>query len=201
MKQIKIAFLGSDGSGKTTLINYIKEQLEKKQISTETSILGWKNFHNPLLKIFSKIYLNSKTKQKQKNQQRLERFRQRSWFFYIIYYIELWTRYFKILNSKKQIILIDRYFYEELAFMNNLKLNFFKKITPKPDLCFVLKADINTIKARGHEVSEQNLNNFYYHLENLSKVLPMIFLDSSLSLNKIYQKVEQQLKIKQIIKK
>ena len=191
--QYKIAFLGSHGSGKTSTINFIKSRLEEQNKKVSVFTMGWKQFHNPMLNFFSKIYIKSDYK-KNKNDDRLERFKERSWFFYIIYYIELLTRYFKITRSNADFILMDRYFYEELTFMNGLKYKLFKKITPVPDLVFVLEADANTIRSRGHFVSEKKLENFYNKLKILSRDFPMFFIDSSKKYDDIYKKFTNVLK-------
>src|SRR3989344_8818115 len=118
MKKTKIVFLGSEGSGKSTLIRYVKKELDKKRIDSEVFFMGWKNFHNPILKFASKTYL----KDREKTENKLKRYRERSILFYFVYYSELWIRYLKILLCNKDFILMDRYFYDELAFAKGLKL-------------------------------------------------------------------------------
>lgn len=189
MKPIKIAFLGSHGSGKTTAVKNTKNNLELKNKTVEVVVMGWKNFHNPLLQFFSKLYLSSDYK-KNKNEERLDRFKERSWFFYIIYYIELLTRYIKVKKSKKNFVLMDRYFYEELMFMKGFKFKIFKIITPKPDFTIVLRTNSKVIKNRGHEVSEEKLINFYGRLEKLNKYFPMKFIDSSVNIKKTSKEIE-----------
>jgi len=141
----KIAFLGSHGSGKTSTINFIKNKLESRGNSVEVFTMGWKQFKNPVLKFFSRIYLKSDYK-RQKKEERLDRFRERSWFFYLIYYIELLTRYAEIKRSEADFILMDRYFYEELMFSSGLKRRVFTKFTPIPNKTFVLETNIEIIK-------------------------------------------------------
>jgi len=188
-KPIKIVFLGSDGTGKSTLIRYIKNELEKEKKTSEVFVFGWKDFKNPIIKVFSKIYLKNKSKKK-KNQERLLRFRNRSWFFYFLYYIELLSRYKKVKKSKKDYVLIDRYFYEEIMFMSESQLKFFKKLTPVPNVCFVLKSPIEIIRMRGHYASKEAFENFYNHIEKLSKIYQIVMVDSTESLEKIYKKIK-----------
>ena len=190
MKKIKIAFIGPDSSGKTTLINNLKEELKKKGKTTQIFFLGWRDFYNPILRLFSEIYLQKKRKYKIK-EEKLKRFRPRSWLFYIIYYSELWLRYFKILFSKNEYILIDRYFYDELAFAKGIKFKFFKIITPNPDLCFMLKVSSKVLKVRGEYISNNNLGNFYSHLEKLQNYFPIIEIDSTKSLSFISKEIKK----------
>ena len=189
---MKIAFLGSHGSGKTTTIEYVKNNLENQGKNVEIIVMGWKNFHNPLLKLFSNLYLKSDYK-KNKNEERLDRFKERSWAFYFVYYIELLSRYLKIKRSKKDFVLMDRYFYEELMFMSKTKYKVFSKITPKPDYCFVLISDYSTIIKRNHVVDKDKLENFNNKLKILSKTFPMNFIDSSESLDKIYKNIKNKI--------
>lgn len=190
MKKTKIVFIGSDGSGKTTIINYLKKNLQQQGKTVEVHFFGWRNFRDPILKFFSKIYLKNKMK-KNKNEEKLERFKERSWFFYFIYFLELWLRYSSIILSNKNYILIDRYFYDELAFSRGLKFKFFKLITPKPDFCFLLKAPLRKINSRiKQKISKDNFTNFYKNLENLSQHFPIIKVDSSKPVNKTYKKVK-----------
>jgi len=201
--QIKIVFLGPDGCGKTTLIEYAKQQIEEQGRSVDIFSLGWKRFENPLLRLISKIYLKSSLKKRKQETEkyRLDRFHERSWFFYFLYYFELLDRYRKIKKSRKDFILIDRYFYEELMFIKAFKFKIFTKLTPRPDLCFVLKCPLNIIKKRGHDASQETLDNFYNHLEKLSKIFPMIFIDSSKSVDKAYKEVERYLNLNKKFKK
>tara|TARA_Y100000310_G_scaffold344875_1_gene460190 strand:+ start:10239 stop:10793 length:555 start_codon:yes stop_codon:yes gene_type:complete len=159
----KVVFLGSDGSGKSSLINYVKEQLEKEGNKVDVVFMGWKDFYNPLLRLVSKIYLRRK---KKSNEKKLRRFRVRSWGFYFIYYSELWIRYLKVLLSRADYVLIDRYFYDELSFSGR-KLRFLSRLTPSPDKCFVLRAGNNILKERGVDVSKEELDRFYLAFEKL----------------------------------
>ena len=193
MRKIKIAFVGSDGSGKSTIIKYLKQGLEKEGKSVEVFFLGWRSFQNPILRMISKFYMKRKEKKSIK-EEKLQRFRPRSWFFYALYYSELWLRYLKIILSKKEYILIDRYFYDELAFAKGMKLKFFKIITPVPNRCFILKASPEILKKRKENISKEMLENFYSHMHKLSESFPMIRLDSSKSLSNLDKEIRQNLR-------
>ena len=185
MKNYKIVFIGSDGSGKTTLIANIKKQLEKEGKTVDVFFLGWRNFRNPIIKIFSRIYLRKKI-----NEKKLERFRPRGWFFYLFYYSELWLRYLNVLFSKKYYILIDRYFYDELAFARGAKFRFFKLITPLPNFCFLLKSPLKVINSRQKQkISKERFEYFYNNLENLLKFFSIKKIDTSKSINKTSKEI------------
>ena len=182
-----IVFIGSDGSGKSTLIKHVKNQLEKENTPTDIFFMGWKDFYNPLVRMLSKFYLKRKDKS---NEEKLKRYRPRSWIFYIVYYIELWTRYLKVLASKKKYVLLDRYFFDELAFADGFKFKLFKLLTPKPDTCLLLKCSPEILKKRGVVVSQENFDNFYKNLESIKNFFPLFVIDSSPSLQKVYKKIE-----------
>ena len=186
VRKFKIVFIGPDGSGKTTLINFFRAKLESEGNSAESFFMGWRDFSNPVLKISSKIYLKNKSEEKDK--ERIDRYKPRSWFFYFIYYSELWLRYLKVLASNKNYILFDRYFYDELLFSSKSKFNFFSKITPKPDLCFILRPSIKLLMDRNQKVSERKLAHFYKRLNKVSKLCNSCFIDGSQSPSEIYLK-------------
>lgn len=186
MKKNKIAFLGCDGSGKSTLSSFISSELKKRGKRSEIIFMGWRNFRNPILKILSKLYLNRKQKKKVE-EEKLSRFRERSFLFYTFYYLELWTRYFKVFFSNKDYILFDRYFYDELSFSKGIKNKLFRVLTPRPDLCVILKPSLKTIKNRGVNIQKENFKNFYLHLNNVKKECKTIELDSSKEKKIIYE--------------
>ena len=184
----KIAFLGSHGSGKTSTINFIKNKLESQGKSVEVFTMGWKQFQNPVLRFFSNIYLRSHYK-RNKKEERLDRFKERSMLFYLIYYTELLTKYAEVKRSEADFVLMDRYFYEELMFTKGFKRKILKNLTPIPNEAIVLETNQKTISLRGHKVSEEKLRNFYQKLRDLSREFPMIFIDSSKKYENIYEEV------------
>ncbi len=198
---MKIVFLGIDGSGKTTLINKIKQSLENKNKKTKIVIMGWKkNFHLPFLTYAARIFVNLKRRHyKSKNEKYPDRYskefyKDRNLFFSIVYYLELWFRYIEALFSRNDYILFDRYFYERLAFMKGLKFKFFKLVTPKPDFCFVLKAPVETIWKRKKEVSKENIKRYYKKIQELSKEVPITKINTSGTIKKAYNQIKFYLK-------
>ncbi len=183
MKKFKIVFIGAEESGKTTFINYIKEELEKEGKKVSILLMGWKNFINPFLRIFSKMYLKNK---KGSASRRIIEHKKRSFLFFMIYYSELWLRYMKALLSKNNIILIDRYFYDELAFANGIKFKIFKLITPEPDLCIIMVAPVSVMRKRGLLVNKKDFYGFYERLKRVAKLGNLIYINSSKNLKNNY---------------
>lgn len=188
MKQIKIVFLGSDGAGKSTLIEFFKKEIHKEGKTAESFVMGWKDFKNPILRFFSNIYL--RRKKTKPDEERIDRFRARSFFFYFIYYSELWLRYLSVIFSKSSsYLLFDRYFYDELTFAGNFNFKLFLIITPKPDLIVLVKTSFNELINRGEKVSKEKLNYFYSHLQKAKKFAPLIEIDGSMPAALNYKKI------------
>jgi len=192
-KQKRIVFLGSDGSGKTSLIRHTKRELEKEGKSVNVFVMGWKDFHNPLLRFFSRIYLKGKENKKEKGE-RLDRFRARGWLFYFIYYSELWLRYFNVLLSKADYVLMDRYFYDELMFSRGSKYKFFRLLTPRPDVCLILRVPIDVVRERDKlKVSEDKLENFYNQLYRAESLCKVVRVDNSKPIKGVYSDIRPSL--------
>ena len=187
MESKKIVFVGIDGAGKSSLIAFLKEKLQNQGKSVKIVFMGWRNLENPLLKIFVKEGSILKGDDK------IKRFRERSWSFYIAYYLEMYYRYFKVLFSNEDFILIDRYFYDEIVFSKNIKFRVLSFFTPKPDLCVILKADVKTLGKRGENFSEQRLRYFYENLGKVKRLCKTIEIDSAKSRDRIFRELKKEL--------
>lgn len=128
-----VLFVGTDGSGKTTLINHIKNQLPLK---TETLYLGENQWAIPLIGRLrkSKNYLIS-----------------RLWI-YVLYPLDLWIRVYKVRrHSKYRLVLIDRI--PGFPFIGNKVLRFiYKMVLPEPDFIVLLYGDAKKIWKRKKEI-------------------------------------------------
>ncbi len=188
MKKIRIAFIGADMSGKTTLVNFFNEKIKKEGKTSEVFFMGWRDFHNPILRLISRTRIADTGKKARSDS--LSRYKSRSWIFYVIYYLELWQRYIKTIGSNKDFILFDRYFYDELLFANEIKYKIFSLITPRPDVCFILQAKIEEFKRRGFTGSEIKLKKFYKKLYRANSLCKTVRLDGSGSLEKNYNRIK-----------
>ena len=189
----KIVFLGADGSGKSTLILYTEKKSKSEGKKVKTIFMGWTDFRNPLIKLFSRRHMENKARSKIK-EEKLARFRDRSWFFYLVYYSELWIRYLDVMFSKADIVFMDRYFYDELVFASRAKFNFFKIFTPKPNICFILKPEYKITKKRGIDVTEDNFNRFYEQLYRVGNLCKVYEINTSGSVEQSYKKIAEVIK-------
>ena len=187
MESKKIVFVGIDGAGKSSLIAFLKEKLQNQGKSVKIVFMGWRNLENPLLKIFVKEGSILKGDDK------IKRFRERSWSFYIAYYLEMYYRYFKVLFSNEDFILIDRYFYDEIVFSKGFKFKILSFFAPKPDLCVILKADSKTLKKRGENFSRNRLEYFYSKIEKVENLCKTLKINSAKSRDRIFKELKKEL--------
>lgn len=184
MKSITICFIGTDGSGKSTLISETKKELEKKQgIGVKTLYFGWKPFL-PTTKLLSFILkkrdyrIADKMNYKSNNAENRFNFLQEAMLCY--YYIEYLSRYIfqlklPLLFTKKKITLVDRYFYDMYAHYHYADQSrifpILLKIMPKPDLTVFLDVDVQIAQQRKPEMNFNLLEEHHQRYQQLSKLI------------------------------
>jgi len=183
MKPKTIAFIGIDGSGKTTLIRRLMKELKNKRIKSVPIYMGLgRNYHTPFLERILEIYSKLKYKKSglriKTNPQIKDNYRIRGFFWIMVQYLELWVRYISSLFLDGY-VLFDRYFYDGLILSSERNFNFFKKITPAPTKAFLIYAPSAIIVKRKNEASEINVNEFYKRVEKLLKEFEIIKIDNS----------------------
>lgn len=185
-KKIKIAFLGVDGSGKTTSIKNLSEFLESNNISTINSRMGV--YHQrTLFGIFlMNVYKNFKTQDTLSVTTLNNNYKRFGLLKNIYRMIDMFLRHIKVLNyarvNKKKVILFDRYFYDiilqsKLDFLTKMLL----KIVPKPDFLFYLKVDPKIAhKRRGQrdvQALAEQMDKFEEEIKDIFK--PIILIPKS----------------------
>jgi thymidylate kinase len=155
-----ITFVGSDGSGKSTLV----EKLKYFSPVFGTQIyLGWQGYYFKLLeKLEKKSISKNKVIQEMKN-------RLKFILFHILFPFDLFFRFLKIKkNAKYGIIVADRYplpkkYFgktkiipvQKICFKFTLWLTYL--LLPEPSICFIAEADPKIIWARKEERSYNKL--------------------------------------------
>ena len=158
---MNVLFLGTDGSGKTSLIKILEDNLNLKTKKLYLG-MGEDNCHFNIIKKFKNInpknYLLKKIK---------------SLIFTILLFpIELLLRIIvSKINSKYKIILIDRFPGYPLLSSNIFIKNIYKLILPKPDIVIFLKGDETVISKRKTKLNELQTKKNTIKFEKLAELL------------------------------
>ena len=146
--------MGVDGSGKSTLINFITKKLKKKYEKIQYLHL------RPYLFLTDKSTTNSNPHKKKKLNSK----------FASLLKILIWLIIYKIfflikLRKKKQLIIFDRYAHDISIDKIRYRFNLSNKLTkfilslfPQPHLWIILRAPIKLIEKRKKELTTKELN-------------------------------------------
>jgi len=179
-----IAFLGVDGSGKSTIINEIKKPLNE----AVHNALYYKHMRPNLLPNISELL--KKNKKKDKNYLiphgakpsgffgSLLRLTYYSFDYIVGYFVKIYPNMVK----KSSIFIFDRYYYDFLIDPQRARISlpkkiicFFEKLIPKPNLVIVLIAEPDVIYNRKKELSleeiKKQVNNFTILAENKNFII------------------------------
>jgi len=187
-----IVFLGTDGSGKSYIINKIK----KKRC-------------NPFIKSYSfhfRYYSHSFQKDKQNNKLDNNPHNKKTYislvsFFKIFYLsIEYIYGYFFIARSLKKngsLIIFDRYFHDMLIDRRRYRLNcnyliiyFFSLLIPKPDYFIILNPPLKIIRSRKKELTyNETTRQMQEYIKFANKNKNTLIIDSSRPINVIMKKI------------
>ena len=174
-----IAFLGPDGSGKSTLISSVNAYLNSKGYIV-------KYFH-----LRPGFFKNSKKQPNSTVTPHLEKPRNKIvTFLKLCFFIfDYWTSYlFLIWPSKfsKKIFIFDRHFYDILVdpkrYRCNLPTHFILKFClfiPSPNVTYILDAHYQTIRKRCTEVNEVESERQMIAYRELVKLFPKMYLISA----------------------
>jgi thymidylate kinase len=195
-------FFGIDGAGKTTIIREIEKRLEKEGYPFETIYMGRAGNHKlPFLKSLMRFKSKRFLKKRKLNPSKIngplvDIYRNRSFFWTIGYYIEMWLRYIEAKKiSKKKIVLMDRYFYDGLILAKKGK-KFLKYITPIPTKSFLITAPPEIILNRKQEAKKKDIINFYKEARDFTNFFNIKIVNNSLKLEKVVEEIYETIKEK-----
>lgn len=151
-----VAFMGTDGCGKSTIINEVQKKVPEK-------FNGTYYFHLAP-KIIYKAKPNHDVTQPHSKELRSSFF---SYVKLIIYLLEYWLGYLFIIRKllrEKKLVLFDRYYHDLLIdprryrFGGSLMIGkFIGKIIPKPNIWILLDAPVNILQKRKQEISIEKM--------------------------------------------
>ncbi|MEP2238391.1 MAG: hypothetical protein ABJI22_08530 [Maribacter sp.] len=191
---ITIAFLGPDGSGKSTIIDgLIKKHLPFRRDDY---------FHlKPILKNNQSNEVVVADPHAKKPYSPLKSYGKLGYFIY--QYNIGWLKNILLLKRKSSLIIFDRYFDDLLVDSkryryggNNSIANLMKYFIPRPSLYFVLTADGNIIHGRKQEVSKDELTRQLKGYSNLEDGKRYVGIDVSKSPNEIIDEIYEILMLK-----
>ena len=192
---IAIAFLGPDGSGKSTII----EGLRNRQLPFRREDY----FHlKPIIKKGSgKDHIVVSDPHASKPYSAFKSYSKLCYFIYL--YNVGWLKNIFFLKRKSSLIIFDRYFDDLLVDSKRYRYggtkgvaNFVKFFIPRPTLYFVLTADADAIYSRKQEVSKDELNRQLKGYSSLVDGKRYIGIDVSLTPSEIVDEVYNVLMMK-----
>ncbi len=176
-KGVMVAFLGTDGSGKSSIINCLPEVLERSFNQTQIRYYHWR----PRL-------LSGKKRDKQVSSSGMDPHGKKPYgrilslmkflYFNLDYILGYWLSV-KLSLGKNQLVVFDRYYYDYLLdqYRYRLKLNehiirWFSHLIPKPDITFLLVGDPGILYQRKKELPYQEVEQQVNRLLQKKELFP-----------------------------
>jgi thymidylate kinase len=188
---VVVAFMGVDGSGKSTLVKKLSYHLKNNYKKT-------KNLHlRPYFFLTDKRTVVSKPHQ-QKNLRS-----QTASLFIILTWLFIYRIFFFLnLRKKNQLIIFDRYAHDLLIDKVRYRYNLSEKITkfilsffPEPHLWIFLKSPIKLIEKRKKELPTKELKRQMKEYSNFFKIKSnVVVVNTSLKIKKNILLIERKMK-------
>lgn len=157
---VMIALLGTDGSGKTTIINHLFDsEIIKSRFGNKIEYYHWRPGFINLPGHNNKSDVTQICKEPHKNKPYNKIVSLGKYLFYNLDYFFGYLFKIKHHLTKGSLIIFDRYYYDyyldkiryRLDISNNI-LNFFLPFIPKPDITFLLVGDASILYERKKEL-------------------------------------------------
>jgi len=181
-----VTFSGVDGAGKSTIIENVKNELEKK-LRKRVVVIRHRPSVLPILSVWTKGSQKAQSDvvaslpRQGQNKSKLSSFLRFSYYYtdYLFGQFYVWMRY----TSRGYVVLYDRYYFDFINDGKRSNIELPKSLTKfgyrflmKPDLNFFLYADAQTILARKKELDSATI-------ESLTKEYKSLFEELSHSKN------------------
>jgi len=192
-----IAFVGIDGAGKTTIIKRVSGLLEKRGKKCGVYYMGLgRDLRMPFLKKAMGAYSHRKySSKKTEGGEGVKRdnYRVRSFYWLLVYYSELFLRYFRARFSRKDYVLFDRYFYDGLVFSGEGNFSWLRRFIPKPDKCFLIYAPATVIRKRKKEAEMKDIEEFYSKMDKVGDYFEVDIIDNTRKLEEVEREILEKL--------
>ena len=195
----RIAFVGIDGAGKTTIIEEIKKNLEKSGKICAVEYMGFgRNLHMPFLKNAIRKYSTKKYFYRERGEikrkpTKRKNYRIRSFSWLLVYYSELLIRYFKTIFTKSDYVFYDRYFYDGLVFSNKKNFKWLSKLIPRPNKSFLIYAPPKVIRGRKKEAELKDIRQFYEKMKIIGENFDIKLIDNTRRLDIVIKEIMEDL--------
>lgn len=200
-KGLMVVFEGTDGSGKTTIIDNLPRFLGEHFSSEEIVYYHWrpgfiKSPNKESNENTGKVCTNPHGKKSYSKIVSLGKFL----YFNLDYILGYWCVIrWKI--AKGHLVVFDRYYYDyyldKLRYRLNISdtvLDLFKALIPKPDITFLLIGDPNTLYKRKREISVNEIKEQIERiLKNESKFNNSVVIDVNKSANDVINDVSKKI--------
>lgn len=193
-----IAFLGTDGSGKTTIINSVTKPLTE----SVHNAFYYEHMRPNLIPNIAQLFGKKKSTQPVTNphQQKQSGFVGsilRLLYYFTDYVIGFWLKVYPVTVKKSSIWVFDRYYYDFQIDPKRCKiklplwiLNLLEYFVPKPDLILCLVADPNVVFERKQEIPLVEVESQVAQLKRFcAKNENAVLIDTGESINTTVNKV------------
>lgn len=161
---LSVVFLGCDGSGKSTIINAVKDDFRRSFSKNDIKYFHWRpNLLIPIRNIKSKKQENNDTKQITDPHQKKPYSKTLSLFKFLYYFTDyILGNIFKVYPAKikSKFIIFDRYYYDYFIDLKRYRMDlniniisFLNKFVSKPDITFILIGNPEKIQERKKEIT------------------------------------------------
>ena len=186
---VMIAFIGTDGSGKSTIIENLPKVLGRTFDESQIKYYHWRPKYLKSLKGDKNLNVNVSEPHSKKPYGKVLSFL-KFMYFNLDYIIGYWLSV-KVHLGKNELVIFDRYYYDYLVDKYRYRLNLNDKIIkwtmrviPKPHITFLLTGTPKVLYERKKEISLGEVEKQVNKVEKLKDILPdskIINVDKNIS--------------------
>lgn len=189
-----IAFIGADGSGKSTIIEKLREPIIEASGRSDLKVFHWK----PSRRSFRNSNSGIKSVDPRGSKPRGSFLSLIFLFYHLIGFIVGWLRFIRPACAMNRFVIADRYIYDLRLDPTRLRLKLPSwilaagvKVVPSPNLVIGLSGDPETISFRKNELTPAEVNHYQDGMILLKKDIPeLIILDAMKKPEELIQEIQ-----------